>query len=74
MDFREATPFSFSALPELPSRIGLTLGANVLYVANMGRGVAVGSALMSVLFIVIGVFSMFTGLILNAIAKGKEKE
>lgn len=54
--------------------IGLILGASVLYVANMGRGIAVRSALMLVLFIVIGVFSMFTGLILNAIAKGKERE
>ena len=54
--------------------IGLILGANVLYVANAGGSVAVGSALVSVLFIVIGVFSVFTGLILNEIAKGKEKE
>ena len=54
--------------------IGLILGANVLYVANAGGGVAIGSALVSVLFIVIGVFSVFTGLILNEIAKGKEKE
>ena len=51
--------------------IGLILGANVLYVANAERGVAVGSALASVLVIVIGVFSVFTGLILNVIAKGK---
>jgi len=54
--------------------IGLVFGANVLYVANAGRGVAVGSALASVLFIIIGVFSAFTGLILNVIAKGKEEE
>jgi len=54
--------------------IGLVFGANVLYVANAGGGVAVGSALVSVLFIVIGVFSVFTGLILNEIAKGKGKE
>jgi glycosyltransferase involved in cell wall biosynthesis len=54
--------------------IGLIFGANVLYVANEGGGVAVGSALVSVLFIVIGVFSVFTGLILNAIERGKEKE
>jgi dolichol-phosphate mannosyltransferase len=51
--------------------VGLILGANVLHIANMGRGVAVGSALVSVLFIVIGVFSVFTGLILNAVRKGK---
>jgi len=62
--------------------IGLILGANVLYVANAGGGVAIGSALVSVLFIVIGVFSVLTGLILNAltrvilnaVVKGKEKE
>ena len=53
--------------------IGLILGAEVLYIANMGRGVAVGSALVSVLFIIIGVFSVFTGLILNAIRKGEEE-
>lgn len=51
--------------------IGLILGANVLYIANAGGEVAVGSALVSVLFIVIGVF---TGLILNEIGRGKEKE
>ena len=54
--------------------IGLIFGANVLYVANAGGGVAVGSALVSVLFIIIGVFSAFTGLILNVIAKGKKEE
>ena len=54
--------------------IGLILGANVLYIANAGGSVAVGSALVSVLFIVIGVFSVFTGLILSEVAKGKEKE
>ena len=53
--------------------IGLISGANVLYIANAG-GVAVGSTLVSVLFIIIGVFSVFTGLRLNAIGKGKEKE
>jgi len=66
--------FFFGVAGAVFTIIGLILGANVLYMANMGRGVAVGSALMSVLFIVIGVFSVFTGLILNAIAKGKERE
>ena len=54
--------------------IGLILGVNVLYIANRRRGIAVGSALVSVLFINIGVFSMFTGLILNRIRKGKEEK
>ena len=63
--------------------IGLTAGAWVLYIAFIGSGgVAVGSALVAVLFIVIGVFIVLTGLILNAltrlivnvIAEEKEKE
>jgi hypothetical protein len=54
--------------------IGLILSANVLYVANAVGVVAVGSALASVLFIIIGMFSVFTGLILNEIAKGKGDE
>jgi hypothetical protein len=66
--------FFFGMAGAVFTLIGLILGANVLYIADAGGGVAVGSALVSVLFIVIGVFSVFTGLILNEIAKGKEKE
>ena len=66
--------FFFSIAGAVFTIIGLMLGANVLYIANTGGGVAVGSALVSVLFIVIGVFSVFTGLILNEIAKGKGEE
>ena len=65
--------FFFGVAGAVFTTIGLILGANVLHIANIGRGVAVGSALVSVLFIIIGVFSVFTGLILNAIRKGKEK-
>jgi membrane-bound ClpP family serine protease len=54
--------------------IGLILGANVLYVANAGESVVVGSALVSVLFIIIGVFGVFTGLILNEIGRREGKE
>jgi len=54
--------------------IGLIFGANVLYIAKAGGSVAVGSVLLSVLFIITGVFSVFTGLILNMVGKGKEKE
>jgi len=70
----EKRPLFFGVAEAVFTIIGLILGANVLYIADMGRGVAVGSALVSILFIVIGVFSVFTGLILNEIAKGKEKE
>ena len=64
--------FFFGVAGAVFTIIGLIFGANVLYVANMGGGVGVGSALVSVLFIIIGVFSVFTGLILNALRKGKE--
>ena len=66
--------FFFGVAGAVFTIIGLIFGANVLYDANMGSGVAVGSALMSVLFIVIGVFSVFTELILNEIGRRKEKE
>jgi glycosyltransferase involved in cell wall biosynthesis len=63
--------------------IGLIVGAWVLYIAYITRsGVAVGSALIAVLFMVIGVINVITGLILNAltrfvvsaIAEEKERE
>ena len=66
--------FFFGVAGAVFTIIGLILGANVLYVANAGGGVAVESALVSVSFIVVGVLSVFTGLILNAIGRGKEKE
>ena len=66
--------FFFGAIGFIFAAVGLMLGANVLYIADMGKGVAVGSALISVLFIVIGVFSVFTGLILNVVAKSKEEQ
>ena len=66
--------FFFGVAGAVFTIIGLILGAEVLYIANLGRGVAVGSALVSVLFIIIGVFSVFTGLILNALRKGKEEK
>ncbi len=44
---------------------GLIAGAGVLYTTLAGSGVAVGSALIAVLFIVIGVFAVLTGLILR---------
>ncbi|CAD6493857.1 MAG: hypothetical protein CHKLHMKO_00551 [Candidatus Argoarchaeum ethanivorans] len=64
--------FFFGIVGAIVIVIGLIFGAKVLYIANTERGVAVGSALMSVLFVVIGVFSVFTGLILNVVRKEKE--
>ncbi len=49
--------------------IGFLIGIRVLSIAWAGHGVATGSALVAVLFLVIGVFSIFTGLILNVLVK-----
>ncbi|CAD6490954.1 MAG: hypothetical protein ANIMEMIM_00049 [Candidatus Argoarchaeum ethanivorans] len=64
--------FFFGIVGVILTVVGLILGAKVLYIANTEKGIAVGSALVSVLFVIIGVSSMFTGLILNVI--GKEKK
>jgi hypothetical protein len=59
--------------------IGLAIGAMVIRTWTIGGGIAIGTALVSVLLLVIGVFSMFTSLILNTMrnliltAIGKEK-
>ena len=65
--------FFFGVVGIILTVIGLVFGTNVLNIVNAGGGVAVGSALVSVLFIIIGVFSMFTGLILDAVGKGREE-
>lgn len=50
--------------------IGALVGAYVLYIAYSGTGgVALGSALIAVLFLIIGAFTVFTGLILNALTR-----
>lgn len=46
--------------------IGLVLGARVLIIWTTSGGIGIGTALVSVLLLVIGVFSIFTSLILNA--------
>lgn len=63
--------FFFGVAGAIFTIIGLIFGANVLYVANAGGSIAIRSALVSMLFIVIGVF---TRLILNTIAKEKEEK
>lgn len=43
--------FFFGIVLVILTVVGLIYGANVLYCPNAGRGVAVGSALVSVLFV-----------------------
>jgi glycosyltransferase involved in cell wall biosynthesis len=74
----------FGASGAVLAIIGAVMGARVLYIAYFTErgGVALGSALVAVLFIIIGVFIVLTGLILNslamfvvsAIAEEKERE
>jgi len=51
--------------------LGLLAGIKVLNIAFGGGGVATGTALVSILLLIIGVFSIFTGIILNVLTKRK---
>ena len=59
--------FFFGSVGLVFTLTGLLIGAKVLYIVNTNGGVAIGTALVSMLCIVIGVFSIFTGLILHGI-------
>ncbi len=52
--------------------LGLIAGARVLYTVSIGGGIATGTALLSTLFLIIGIFSIFTGIILNVLAKRRK--
>ena len=49
--------------------LGLLAGAKVIYIATLGGQMATGTALMSVLLLIIGILSIFTGIILNILIK-----
>ena len=51
--------------------LGLLAGIRVFHTVSVGGGVATGTVLVSILLLTIGVFSIFTGLILNALTKRK---
>ena len=51
--------------------IGLIFGFRVLGVASTTGSLAVGSAVLTALFIITGILSIFTGIILNALARRK---
>jgi len=51
--------------------LGFLAGLRVLDIAFGGGGIATGTALVSVLLLIIGVFSVFTGVILHVLAKRK---
>ena len=49
--------------------LGFLAGLRVLGIAFRGEGLAIGSTLVTFLLIIIGVFSMFTGIILHVLLK-----
>jgi glycosyltransferase involved in cell wall biosynthesis len=68
----ERRPLLFFGLSgSILSIIGLLLGFSVLERSIEGQGLAVGTALISALLIIIGLFSIFTAIILNALKKLK---
>ncbi len=52
--------------------LGLLAGIRVINIAFGEGGVATGTALVSILLLIIGMFSIFTGIILNVLAKRKD--
>lgn len=51
--------------------LGFITSLRVLGIASEGGGVAIGTALVSILLLIIGVLSLFTGIILNALSRWK---
>jgi glycosyltransferase involved in cell wall biosynthesis len=51
--------------------VGLVFGFRVINVANTTGDLAIGSAVLTALFIIMGILSIFTGIILNALARRK---
>jgi glycosyltransferase involved in cell wall biosynthesis len=66
----ERRPLFFFGLGGLIlSVLSLLAGIRVLSIAYAGGGIATGTALISMLLLIIGVLSIFTGIILNVLAK-----
>jgi glycosyltransferase involved in cell wall biosynthesis len=51
--------------------IGLVFGFRVIDIANTTGSLAIGSAVLTAMFIITGILSIFTGIILNALARRK---
>jgi glycosyltransferase involved in cell wall biosynthesis len=51
--------------------VGLVFGFRVINIASTTGDLAIGSAVLTALFIIAGILSVFTGIILNALAKRK---
>ena len=63
--------FSFGLAGGILLVAGLIIGFQVLNIATTTGAVAVGSAVLTALFIIAGILSIFTGIILNALTRRK---
>jgi glycosyltransferase involved in cell wall biosynthesis len=63
--------FTFGIVGVILLVIGLVFGVRVIDIANTTGSLAVGSAVLTALFIIAGILSIFTGIILNALARRK---
>ena len=63
--------FTFGIVGGILLVIGLIFGFRVINVANTTGQLAVGSAVLTALFIITGILSIFTGIILNALSSRK---
>jgi glycosyltransferase involved in cell wall biosynthesis len=63
--------FSFGIVGGILLVIGLIFGFRVINVANTTGQLAIGSAVLTALFIITGILSIFTGIILNAFSSRK---
>lgn len=66
--------FFFGLVGVIALVVGASVGVSVFQEAQAGNGLAIGSALISMLFILVGVFSIFTGIILNAFSSVTSRE
>jgi len=66
----ERRPLLFFCIPGIVLIVvGFYLGFQVVDFANTGRGFAAGRAMISILLLLSGLFSIFTGIILNTVSK-----
>jgi glycosyltransferase involved in cell wall biosynthesis len=64
----------FSLFGGISLAIGLAAGATVIWIFYFGaNALATGLAMVSILFVTIGVLTVFTGIILNVLTKGIDK-
>ena len=63
--------FVFGVIGVVLLIIGLVFGVRVIDIANKTGSLAVGSAVLTALFIIAGILSVFTGIILNALSRRK---